>query len=310
MGDFREKVQRRSSGILSYGLTPPRAGQDPDKLAAIAERQRAQIRALPVDAAVLYDLQDESKRDPSPRPFDFLPTLDPFAYGRDYLGDTERGLIVYRAVANHQEAAFAAWLSAADSAAEPAAVTFVGSPARADQPRDRLGLRRAYELYSVHCKRLLLGGIAIAERHLKKGDEHLRMLDKQALGCSFFVSQAVYDAHASGLLLADLAREAAVRELLPAPVLLTITPCGSEKALEFMKWLGISFDPLIERRLLQSRDMLAESVTICEQLILEIAERRNGPVPLGINVESVSIRRADIEAATALVEFAHRALSV
>jgi len=310
MGDFREKVLRRSSGILSYGLTPPRAGQDPEKLAAIAQRQRVQIRALPVDAAVLYDLQDESARDPSPRPFGFLPTLDPFAYGRDYLGDTERDLIVYRAVANHEEAEFAAWLSAADSAAEPAAVTFVGSPARAEQPRDRLSLRRAYELYSAHCKRLLLGGIAIAERHLKKGDEHLRMLEKQALGCSFFVSQAVYDAHASGLLLADLAREASVRELAPAPVLLTITPCGSEKALEFMKWLGISFDPVIERTLRQSRDMLAESVTICEQLILEIAERRDGPVPLGINVESVSIRRADIEAATALVEFAHRALSV
>jgi hypothetical protein len=54
--------------------------------------------------------------------------------------------------------------------------------------------------------------------------------------------------------------------------------------------------------------MLAESVAICEQLILEFAARRDGPIPLGINVESVSIRRADIEAAAALVEFARRAL--
>ena len=77
-----------------------------------------------------------------------------------------------------------------------------------------------------------------------------------------------------------------------------------------MKWLGISFDPAIERRLLQSSDMLAESVAICEQLILEIADRPRGPVPLGVNVESVSIRRADIEAAVALVEFARRALPV
>jgi len=309
MADFREMVLARRAGILSYGLTPPRAAHDRDKLAAIAERQRSHIASLPVDAVVLYDLQDESSRDASPRPFAFLPTLDPFVYTRDYLGDCERDLIVYRAVANHEESEFAAWLSAVDSAPEPAAVTFVGSPARTNQPTGRLGLTRAYELYSERCKRLLLGGICIAERHLKKGDEHLRTLDKQALGCSFFVSQAVYDEHASGKLLADLGREAAVRELLPAPVLLTITPCGSPKALEFMKWLGIAFDPVIERRLLQSSDMLAESVAICEQLILEIAGRRDGPVPLGINVESVSIRRADIEAAAALVVFARRALS-
>jgi 5,10-methylenetetrahydrofolate reductase len=224
------------------------------------------------------------------------------------LGEPERELIVYRAVANHDEAEFRAWLSAAESKVELAAVTFVGSPARALQPSDRLSLRRAYELYSERCKRLMLGGIAIAERHLKKGDEHLRMLDKQALGCSFFVSQAVYDSSASARLLADLAAEAAVRERPTVPVLLTITPCGSEKALHFMKWLGISFDPLIERRLLGSRDMLAESIAICEQLILEFAARRDGPVPLGINVESVSIRRADIEAAAELVEFARRAL--
>ena len=286
-------VLARRAGILSYGLTPPRAAHDRDKLAAIAERQRSHIASLPVDAVVLYDLQDESSRDASPRPFAFLPTLDPFVYTRDYLGDCERDLIVYRAVANHEESEFAAWLSAVDSAPEPAAVTFVGSPARTNQPTGRLGLTRAYELYSERCKRLLLGGICIAERHLKKGDEHLRTLDKQALGCSFFVSQAVYDEHASGKLLADLGREAAVRELLPAPVLLTI----------------IASDPVIERRLLQSSDMLAESVAICEQLILEIAGRRDGPVPLGINVESVSIRRAEIEAAAALVVFARRALS-
>jgi len=309
MAGFREKVLARRSGILSYGLTPPRAAHDLEKLSGIAERQRAQLRALPIDAVVLYDLQDESSRDPSPRPFAFLPTLDPFAYARDYLADAGREIVVYRAVANHQEAEFAAWLSAADSAAEPAAVTLVGSPARTQQPHDRLSLRRAYQLYTERCRRLLLGGIGIAERHLQKGDEHLRMLDKQALGCSFFVSQAVYDLNASGTLLADIAREAEARALLPAPILLTLTPCGSEKALQFMKWLGISFDPAIERRLLGAKDMLAESIAICEQLIVEVASRQHGPVPLGINVESVSIRRVDIDAAVALVEFARRALS-
>lgn len=306
---FRDKVLAREAGILTYGLTPPRAAQPAEKLAAIAERQRAALQALPVDALILYDLQDESGRDPSPRPFEFLPTLDPFAYARDYLHGAGPEVIVYRAVANHEPEAFAKWLSLADRALEPAAVSFVGSPTRSEHAAARLGLRAAYELYRVHCQRLLLGGICIAERHRKTSGEHLRVLEKQALGCSFFVSQAVYDPATSQALLSDLASESARRGLPCVPLLLTITPCGSEKVLDFMKWLGISFDPEIEQRLLASSDMLGESVLVCEELIRRFVRQSSGPVPLGINVESVSIRRADIEAADALVRFAHAELA-
>lgn len=308
MSIFEQRVRARRPGILTYGLTPPRASHDREKLAEIAARQRAQIAALPVDGVILYDLQDESSRDASPRPFPFLPTVDPYVYSRDYLGAPGRALIVYRAVANHDEATFVKWLEGIDGASEPAAVTFVGSPARGDNVGARLNLRRAYDLHATHCKRVLLGGICIAERHLKKGDEHLRMLEKHARGCSFFVSQAVYDDAATAALLDDLAKEARLRRVDPLPVLLTITPCGSHKALDFMKWLGISFAPAIESRLRGSADMLSESVTICETLIRHIARLSSGPIPLGINVESVSIRRADIEAAHALVEFARREL--
>ncbi len=306
MSDFRNKVRARCAGLLTYGLTPPRASNDTAKLSEIAQRQRSRIAALPVDAVVLYDLQDESSRDDAPRPFPFLPTLDPFAYARDYLGDFRHEAIVYRAVGNYEEEEFSAWLSAADRAPQPTAVTFVGSPTA--HATNRLGLRRAYELYATSCQRLLLGGVCIAERHAKKGDEHRRILDKQRLGCAFFVSQAVYDPAANRALISDLASEAQARGVQPAPLLLTITPCGSEKALEFMKWLGIAFDPDIERRLRQSADMLGESVAICEALIRDFAARSQGPIPLGINVESVSIRRADIDAAENLAAFARREL--
>jgi hypothetical protein len=312
MTTFEANVRARRPGMLTYGLTPPRTAHRRDELIDIGARQRAQIATLPVDAVILYDLQDESSRDASPRPFPFLPTLDPFAYARDYLrdplGNPGPPLVVYRAVANHDEAAFAEWLTAAEVARQPAAVTFVGSPAQSDIPAGRLTLRRAYELHRARCHRLLLGGICIAERHRKKGDEHLRMLEKQALGCSFFVSQAVYDAAASDALLADLVRESSARGVAPIPVLLTITPCGSARALDFMKWLGVSFSPEIEAGLRGATDMLSRSVAICEDLIRHFAGQSAGPIPLGINVESVSIRRADIDAAHALVAFARRAL--
>lgn len=309
MSDFADKVRARAPGILTYGMTPPRAANDTERLRAIAANQRARIASLPVDAIVLYDLQDESSREANPRPFPFLPTIDPFVYARDHLAALGVPTVVYRAVANYEEATFESWLASAEAGREPAAVTFVGSPtATAPGTSSRLGLRRAYELYAKHCERLLLGGICLAERHLRKGDEQLRMLDKHALGCSFFVSQAVYDARASEALLSDLAASLAARSLEPFPVLLTLTPCGTEKTLEFMKWLGIAFDPELEARLRSSRDMLAESVAICEGLIRQFAGHPSA-IPLGINVESVSIRKADIDAATALAEFAARELT-
>jgi len=184
----------------------------------------------------------------------------------------------------------------------------VGSPSRATLPGAGLRLSRAYELYAAHCQRLLLGGICIAERHARKADEHLRILHKQALGCSFFVSQAVYDEAASTTLFCDLAREAAARGVDSVPLLLTITPCGNEKTLQFMKWLGVAFAPEVERRLRSSADMLQESSAICEDLIRSFARQRSPALPLGINVESVSIRRADIDAAASLVAFARREL--
>jgi len=305
MSLFAQKVRSARPGILTYGLTPPRAAHDAARLHEIADRQRARLETLPVDAVILYDLQDETSRDASPRPFPFLPTLDPFAYAQNYLSTLGIDTVVYRAVGNHDEAGFGAWLADADQVNAPAAVTFVGSPA--NHARGTLSLRRAYELHAANCRRLLLGGICIAERHARKGDEHLRMLEKRAHGCSFFVSQAVYDAEASHTLLADLARELRARALAPFPVILTITPCGTEKTLEFMKWLGISFAPEIEARLRNGRDMLAESVAIAEDLIRQFA-RQSSAIPVCINVESVSIRKADIDAAASLVEFAAREL--
>ena len=51
---------------------------------------------------------------------------------------------------------------------------------------------------------LAFGCVTIAERHLKKGTEHLNILRKTALGARWFISQAVYDAEATVSLLTDL----------------------------------------------------------------------------------------------------------
>jgi hypothetical protein len=70
-----------------------------------------------------------------------------------------------------------------------------------------------------------------------------------------------------------------------------------------MRWLGISVPRWLENELLHDGDILARSVGLCEDICAEVVSfAREKSLPIGINVESISIRRAEIEAATTLFE--------
>jgi hypothetical protein len=67
--------------------------------------------------------------------------------------------------------------------------------------------------------------------------------------------------------------------------------------MEFMQWLGISFPRWLANDLRHSPDILAKSVEIASQVFAEIRDyAAEKGIPVGINVESVSIRREEIEA--------------
>jgi 5,10-methylenetetrahydrofolate reductase len=154
-----------------------------------------------------------------------------------------------------------------------------------------------------HNANLLLGGVAIPERHQSKGDEHLRVFNKMAQGCSFFVSQGVYDVNASKNFLSEYYYHGLENEIPLAPILFTLTPCGSAKTLQFMKWLGISFPKWLENELLHSKDILQQSVDYSEQSWLELkafADEKN--IPIGCNIESVAIRKVEVDASIELLE--------
>jgi hypothetical protein len=259
----------------------------PVDLAAIVAQQRARLAELAPDGVVVYDIQDEAERTEVPRPFPFLPTLDPQRYATEQLAGLPS--IVYRCVTRDDEAELIGWLRNAQVA------VLVGAPSRRARPA--LPLADAYTLARRHAPQLVLGGIAIAERHSTRLDEHQRMLAKAAAGCRFFITQAVYDVTSTKSLLSDYAL--ATPE--PAPVILTLSPCGSEKTLGFMKWLGIAFPRWLENELRHAKDSLAKSVGLCEQIFAEAWDyARDKGVPLGVNVESVSIRKAEIEASVEL----------
>ena len=68
-----------------------------------------------------------------------------------------------------------------------------------------------------------------------------------------------------------------------------------------MKWLGIAFPPSLEAELRASPDILAKSVDLAARNFEDILSFAAGTgVPLGFNVESVSIRKEEIEASCEL----------
>jgi len=292
-------IARRQPGICLYGFAPPKRSTAPEQLAQIASQQVERLAGLDLDGVIVYDIQDEAERTAAPRPFPFLPTISPELYAHEHLAALPHPKVVYRCVASDSEQSFVDWLERGRST--PSLTVLVGAPSR--HAAVGLALKEAYGLVERHAPGLTLGGIAIAERHARSLDEHERVLSKTAAGCRFFVTQAVYDVTSTLSLLSDYAIALRARELPAQPIILTFSPCGSIKTLEFMKWLGIGFPRWLENELRHCPDPLEKSLALCERIFLEVRDfARDKGIPLGINVESVSIRKAEIDASIALVK--------
>jgi hypothetical protein len=266
-------------------------------LEEIVAQQSARLRSLSIDGLIVYDIQDEAARASEPRPFPFLPTLDPYIYAYGRLGSLEVQKIVYRCVTRDTAESFVEWLGQQSAATTPRASVLVGAPSRRSEAG--LPLSQAYALARDHVPNLLLGGVAIAERHASSVREHERMLAKAVSGCSFFVTQAVYDVTATKSLLSDYAL--ATRRQSPMPIIGTLSPCGSAKTLSFTKWLGIAFPRWLENDLRFAKDPLQTSLKFCEQTFEEIWDyAKTKGIAIGANVESVSIRKDEIDASMEL----------
>jgi hypothetical protein len=294
---FPEALRNRAPGLRLYGLTPPKRGTDPARLEAVAARQIERIAALAPDALILYDLQEEPGRAGGERPFPFLPTLEPLEYARDRLAPLDIPKVLYKCVANLDRAGFLEWMRAVRAGRD--ACVLVGAPSSLQA--GGLALPEAYAMLAQAPSPIRCGGVAIAERHARKGGEDERLLAKHASGCSFFVSQTVYDPGATKALLSAYAARFAAAGVPAPPFILSFSPCGSLKTMEFMKWLGIAFPPSLEAELRASPDILAKSVDLAARNFEDIVCFAAGTgVPLGFNVESVSIRKEEIEASCEL----------
>lgn len=294
-----DKIKNRKSGIILYGITPPKKGTDTEKVQEIASRQIQRLQHANIDGLVLYDIQDEKSRTAQERPFPFIETLDAFTYSKDYLSQLPVSKIIYRAVGKYSKSELSQFLQ--NASAQEYLTVFVGASAKSQAVK--LSLNDAYQLKAQTDSDLLLGGVTIPERHQSKGDEHIRVFRKISQGCKFFISQGVYDVNASKNFLSDYYYYGQEHNIPLVPILFTLTPCGSLKTLDFMKWLGISVPKWLENELVHSNDILQKSVEVSEQSWLELkqfAEEKS--IPVGCNIESVAIRKVEVDASIELLQ--------
>ncbi|WP_080055295.1 methylenetetrahydrofolate reductase [Spirosoma aerolatum] len=290
---FLEKIKSAESGVLLYGITPPKVGTLPERVAEIAQKTMERLATLDIDALVVYDVQDESARTKEERPFPFINALDPFAFASTYLDSLPVPKIIYRPAGKFSASELSEWLEGLHT--HNFYPVFVGVPAP-DFPV-KTSLQEAYTIWSKYQDTSVIGAVTIPERHNVLNDEDVRMLDKMNCGVSYFISQCIFNLEYARQVIEDLALSCNRQNIKPPTIIFTITACGSAKTLQFMEWLGIHVPDELKEDLKTSDDILEKSVRIC----LDIASAlttfcMERAIPFGFNIESVAIRKAEIEA--------------
>ena len=296
---LRAKSADAKFGVYFIGTTPPRATSSLENVEAVADKLLARLDKVDFDGLIVYDIQDESSRTDIKRPFPFSKTFEPCHYSQILGIKTKKPIITYKSVSQKTKEEFSTWLDNSWQLYGVRDIVLVGSPSA--KGKQSLSLVDAYQVQKAHRFNYYLGGVTIAERHASKGDAHLRMINKNTQGCEYFISQAVYDASATIDMLANYARECRLRNIQPRRIILTFTPCGSEKTLEFMKWLGIAIPNATKWRILEAANPLAESIKICRANLEQIIENcMSLNIPLGLNIESLTNRKEEIDASIRL----------
>src|SRR6266487_1787612 len=107
---FLTKIKKKKSGVLLYGITPPKAQTSVERIKVIAENTLNTLGPLDIDALVVYDVQDESARTAEERPFPFANSLDPFDYASQYLQPLDVPKIIYRPAGKFTKEELTQWL--------------------------------------------------------------------------------------------------------------------------------------------------------------------------------------------------------
>ena len=146
----------------------------------------------------------------------------------------------------------------------------------------------------VH-QEVALGNITIPDRE----NEVERLIEKTRAGCDFFTTQVLFAAEPMATVLRAYGKRCAAQGLKPATVLLSFAPVSDFQDLEFLAWLGASVTQRTEETLAASeekslgRSSLELARTLWSHLLAAALQSRPA-VPLGVNIEEVSLHNFDL----------------
>jgi hypothetical protein len=294
--NLHDKLLDPQQFVAFYGTTAPRADLPPERVTKTANKLSQRIRNLPLDGLVVYDVQDEPGRSSEPRPFPFLPTLDSRVYAKLLHELTAQPVITYKSISGMKPDAWEPWLAETERDYGINFLSLVGASS-SQLANNGISLSQATQVAAAHPARFTLGGVVIAERHSQDRPESARIQHKANNGCRFFISQAIYDASTTIQLLNDYSQLCQREGIAPTRIILTFIPSGRAKTLEFMRWLGVGIAPATIRAILDAPAPIAKSIEICSENLRAILDQKyTEHLPLGINVESISINREEIDA--------------
>jgi hypothetical protein len=296
---FVDKIREKQSGLLLYGITPPKVGTDASKIENYGIKTVERVNNMNIDALVIYDVQDESERIEDERPFPFLSALDPLYFAEKYLYDAKVSKIMYRPAGKYTPNELGNWIQRV--ALHGFSAVFVGVPSPTHVPKT--SLPETYELVKKLAPKTNVGGVIIPERHAELRDEDERVMSKVKHGVTFFVSQCVFHVgYAKDVIASLIANSNKTGQEIPT-IIFTLTSCGSAKTLSFIEWLGIYIPDEIKHYFLSSSNILEASVGECIKIANELADycvEKN--IRFGFNIESVAIKKDEIEASLRLVD--------
>jgi hypothetical protein len=298
--DFTNDLKNPARPTFLFGVTPPREGTTPEKAREILAKFCARSSVLATDGFIVYDIQDEKGRVEEERPFPFRKTLDPSWYGSLFPEVAGKHCIVYKSVVEESVDKFNEWMDVACNEHGHTAFNLVGAPTSKLQYKGPT-LEQAGHLTRVKPNRDF-GCVCIAERHGKR-DEAKAMVMKGDWGAEWFISQGVYSAGPIVKLLNDYGDKCRARGSIPKKVIITFAPCGRQKTMTFIKWLGMAVPEEVEQRIFSAESPVNESIAILCEILQTVLEQTVGSgVPLGINVESLSIFKEEIDGAHTLFQ--------
>lgn len=299
---LRNRILDPTQRVLFYELIPPSQGAKKKSVNAYAECAAEMIAGttIPIDAVNLPEIQDE-QRD-SERVHEFKEKADPRKFGQRLTESFHRPLelIVNRCTVAQPVEAQKKWLQETHEKFGIEYVILVGGESSQQKyPGPSVpGMARLAREYNAEA--FTCGGITIPTRRREdpSRDEPNRLLEKGRQGIDFFTSQVLYEPESTRKLLRDYQDLCDKKGETPKRIFLSFAPVASRKDLKFLKWLGVEVPQPIEETLLKTNLGIGwRSVQVARQIlsdILEFASREDIRVPLGLNIEHITLRNFEL----------------